>query len=96
MERREPENKNLSDPNYNLSDFMAQAMGGSLRWLATVFALAGFGLWLVFVLHSDEPEISFPIHLKGKIVLWVIGLASVFWLVLAMVKWARWLKRKKL
>ena len=84
--------KDLSDPTFGFADFHKQAFGGSLRWLATILAVAATGLLILFLLGKETPEVHFPFHLKGGAVLWTMGGAGLVWAVIAIVNWISWLK----
>jgi hypothetical protein len=90
----DPKEKPLSDPTYDIADFSAQLLGGGLRWFGTFLFLASLAFLGYLMTASDVPEIDFPIHLKGRIVLWLVGIIAAIWLVLAIVNWKRWLRRK--
>jgi hypothetical protein len=89
------ENKDLSDPSYNLADFHVQLTSGRLRWLCTILTVAGLGLFAYQSTQKDELEVYFPIHLKGKVAMWVLGVGSMVLLLLAVVNWNSWLRKKK-
>ena len=87
--------KDLSDPTFRLSDFRQQAVGGGLRWLASVLAVASLGLLIWQFIDNEPPEMHYPFHLKGNSVLWAIGGASAVWTALAVVNWISWFKKSK-
>jgi len=88
------EHKALSDPTFGAADYWIQLTGGRMRWLATVFAVASIGLFLDVLVEGDKAEFYFPIHVRGRAALWTTGFASVIWIVLAIVNWRNWLRRK--
>jgi hypothetical protein len=90
-----PDKKTFSDPDYNAADFAAEVSGGSLRWLATVLAIASLGLLIYYIFDKQEPEMDFPFQLKGAAVYWMVGGAFIIWLLLAIVNWTKWLKIRK-
>jgi hypothetical protein len=89
------EEKRLTDPTYNAADFKVQVAGGGLRWIASILTMVSAGLFLFLAFDDKEPELDFPVHLKGRAVLWVVGSAVAVWLLLAIVNWASWLKSKR-
>jgi hypothetical protein len=95
MNNQGSERKDLSDPTYGAGDFWVQMVGGRLRWLASVLALAAIGLFAWLLTEGKEARIDFPIQLKGRPALWIVGVKSIVWLVIAAVNWLSWLKRKR-
>jgi hypothetical protein len=94
-EKKGSENKDLSDPSYNLKDFHVQLTSGRLRWLCTILAVAGSGLFAYQLTQKDELEVYFPIHLKGNVAMCVLGAGSMVMLLLAVVNWKSWLRKKR-
>lgn len=94
MQTKDEKPKDLTDPTFGFADFHKQAFGGSLRWLATVLALAAGGLLVAFLLGKETPEVYFPFHLKSRAVLWVTGGGGLIWALLAIVNWISWSKRR--
>jgi hypothetical protein len=90
------EEKSLSDPSYNLSDFKVQVCGGGLRWLATMLFGASIALLAYFAATADTPEIDFPIHLQGRAVFRAVGSVAAVWFLVALVNWKSWLRRRTL
>jgi hypothetical protein len=96
MEQKDPAKKDLPDPTFSLADYRAQCTNGSLRWVATVLAGAGLGFFAWSCFDQGEQEVFFPIHLKGRALYWVMGIATAFWLLMAVVNWKNWKKKKQI
>lgn len=96
MKQQGSEHKDLSDPSYSLADFRVQLTSGRLRWLCSLFSVAGLGLLGYQLTQKDPLEVYYPIHLKGKPAMWVLCLGSITMLSLAILNWKSWLKRKKM
>jgi|GEM_PF-5823689 len=95
MNTKGSEKKHLSDPTYDAADFVVQLTGGSLRWLASILAVLSLGLFVFLIFNGKEPEIYYPVHLKGKVVLWMVVLSFAVWLLLSIWNWRSWLKSKR-
>lgn len=81
----------LLEPKYNLTSFRRDLTGGGLRWLSTVLAVAGTGLFIAhfgsMVAGFAPTEVHYPIHLVGRTALYVTGGASLFWTGIAILNW---------
>ena len=92
---KDPEHKDVSDPTFNAADFRAQVTGGRLRWFASVLALASAGLFVYLVTQGDKAEIDFPVIITGPAALWVVGIACVILVAIAVANWKNWFRKKK-
>ena len=88
------EDKDLADPTYRLADWRVQTFGGKLRWLATVCAALGLGLFIWLLIEGEKAEIFFPVQLKGKTATWSVGAVAFIWLAIAAINWTALLKKK--
>ena len=96
MEKKGPDKKDLSNQTSNHAQFLAQATSGPLRWLATILAVAGFIFLIWTFFDRGEHEVFFPFHLKGRELYWTMGIATAFWLLMAIVNWKNWKKKKQM
>ena len=72
-----------------------ELLGGSLRWLATVFTVAGV-LMLIGMYAGILPvETYWPVQTRGTTA-WVVAVFAVaFWMVIAVVNWRSHAKRPR-
>jgi hypothetical protein len=93
MEKKGPDKKDSLNPTSGHAHFFVQATSGPLRWLATILTIAGFIFLIWTFFDRGEHEVFFPFHLKGRELYWTMGIATAFWLLMAIVNWKNW-KRK--
>jgi hypothetical protein len=92
---KDPEHKDISDPTFNAADFRLQVTGGRLRWFASVLALASAGLFVYLLAQGDKAGIDFPVIITGQAALWIVGIAFIIWVAIAVVNWKNWFRKKK-
>jgi hypothetical protein len=85
---------NEPDPKKALKQFNKELFGGKLRWLFSFFALLTSWFLAYLIIFKQEPEIYFPIILKG-IPTWVaLWLVLIIWGILTIISWINWKKNK--
>jgi hypothetical protein len=94
MNRQDSEHKDVSDPSYGLSDLRDQLTGGGLRWLASVLGAASLGLLGYLISEGEKAKLDFPFRIEGSAALWTVGLALAFWVVIAVINWSSWFRKK--
>jgi hypothetical protein len=87
---------NVFDPSYDAKQFKRDMTSGQLRWLATILWVANAGLLVYeFIFSSGEPEMHFPVRLKGSVVLWLLSVTFLIWSSLAFVNWKNWAAKRR-
>jgi magnesium-transporting ATPase (P-type) len=88
------QDKDVFDPNFTSEDFNKQIISGKGRWLFTILSIASFVFLVLLIFGFADPEIYYPIHLKGHTVLVIIIFASIFWSILAWINWKNWIRKQ--
>ncbi len=86
--------RNIFDPDYNISDFKNKLISGKCRWLFTIFAIISFILLLLLKFKFTKSETYFPIYIKGHYFWAIIILATILWGVLAFINWRAWIRKQ--
>ncbi len=94
MSQKDPENKDILDPSFNFSDFLIQTTGGRLRWLATIIGMISIGFFVYLICTDKSGAIYFPFHIEGDAAFWMIGIATIVWVALAIINWIAWFRKR--
>jgi hypothetical protein len=92
---REEQPANIFSDSYDAKQFRKDLTSGQLRWLATLLSVANAGLLATDLFFSDEPEMHFPFHLKGAVVVWLLSATLLIWSSLALVNWRNWAAKRR-
>jgi hypothetical protein len=82
------------EPEHRDADFRVQTFGGRMRWLASILALAGLGLFAYLLTEGRNARLDFPFQIKGQAALWTVGIAFAIWFAIAVLNWMAWSKKK--
>ena len=77
-----------------LEGHVQQLFGGGLRWFCTALSLVAIGFAVYMYLSGDQPEVYFPIHMKGESTFYSIVFAAVIFGILAIMNWVSWNRKK--
>jgi len=80
---------------YDAKQFKKDMTSGQLRWLATILSVANAGMLAFDFFFSEEPEMHFPVHLKGAVVVWLLSATFIVWSSLAFVNWKNWAAKRR-
>jgi hypothetical protein len=96
MNTADREHKDIRNVTYIAADLRAQLASGKVRWLATILAFAGAGLFVFLILEGKGARLDFPFQVEGPAALWMVGVASAIWFAIAAVNWRAWMKKRSL
>jgi hypothetical protein len=71
----------------------AELLGGPARWVFTVLCVSSLVL-VIWIPFEAEAEVAFPVHLKQKGIIVTSAIASVVFLVFAVVNWKNHVGRR--
>jgi len=81
---------NETDPQKALKQFKSELVGGKCRWLFSFFAFLSLALLAYLLISREEPNVYFPVFLKGNAAWAAIGLCVIIWGMLAICNWRNW------
>ena len=85
---------NEPDPKKALKQFNKELFGGGLRWLFSFFTILTLVFIAYLLIFKENPEIYFPIFLKGKAAWIALCSALIIWSIITIVNWKNWKKHK--
>jgi hypothetical protein len=77
-----------------LATFRSELLGGRFRWLFTFFAVTSTGSFL-WTLSDPTLAIRFPLYGPGGILMWLGGVGTAAWVLLAALNWRNWLRGRR-
>jgi hypothetical protein len=87
---------NEQDPKKAFKKLTQELLDGKCRWLFSFFTIVTIGLILYSLISNKEPEIYFPLILKGNAAWIVLWIALAIWGLLSIYNWKNWMKNKNI
>lgn len=76
-------------------ELIRELTSSKMRWLSSILAMLSVGSLTNMMLSSKEPDVYFPVRLRGPVVVVILMIALVAFSTLAIVNWVIWLKNRK-